>query len=410
MALPLLPEVVSGRPPALRRNTRKRPYAAEALSAAAAQPQPAEVYADAGDRQDDDPHGFAALSLMVPPGREAQMRRRTEAARAARVARAASVRPSSAPSLTERALGLCGDGTGLGPTLPIRRVEPGAIATIAAGRAAFDNVKAAAMQLLAMLPGSRGRATERERRWQKLGVTLMASCIRDTQQKHFADFAYKFGRAVLATPQEEPNTMITFMAVNVMWDEASQRMKAALDKAARYKPKRLDPKRAMLKETDMPVNTAVMVVLARMHLDIETEAGRAERWEPWVCPPSILTKANANSIVNGLLNSYPLPLEQLDKTKDIVQAFKGVVLAFGFDSASANLRAYRFLLDYAEQFLPKKVVVLGEPCAMHQVRAHATCLRELLHISWTTRLPPAPNSQMGYSKLERITLRERKQG
>ena len=58
-----------------------------------------------------------------------------------------------------------------------------------------------------------------------------------------------------------------------------------------------------------------------------------------MCPPSILTKANANSIVNGLLNSYPLPLEQLDKTKDIVQAFKGVVLALGFDSASANLRA-----------------------------------------------------------------------
>lgn len=86
-----------------------------------------------------------------------------------------------------------------------------------------------------------------------------------------------------------------------------------------------------------------------------------------VHPPAFLHSASADVILEVLLRGYPLPLEnRLDLSKT-TSGFDVVLLVFGFDSASANLKAFKHLANLVENSGLERLIIHGEPCAMHQV-------------------------------------------
>lgn len=198
----------------------------------------------------------------------AKRRRQTEAARAARSKAAAERRQR--PTSAEYAVALC-SAAPPPKQARLQKVHPVAICDVA--------VSASALQVMAMIPRLRGSGLARELRWQRLGARLMASAIQRLQSDGKARLLCLFA-ADRAAPGAELWRMV---GVNCMWDEATQKMKGALDKRQRY---RTDPAStqmpATLRLTTMPVRATTMIVLTRLFLDAPSAQGRRQRWEPWV--------------------------------------------------------------------------------------------------------------------------------
>lgn len=75
------------------------------------------------------------------------------------------------------------------------------------------------------------------------------------------------------------------------------------------------------------------------------------------------------------MRGYPLKLESRSDLSTSTSGFDVVLLAFGFDSASANLKAFKHLTEVIERSGLDRVVIHGERCAMHQVHiAKAGCV------------------------------------
>lgn len=309
---------------------------------------------------------FARLALAECADAHARRRQQTKAARAAKLRKCAATAVVVRPA-TQAAQQLCSP-PGLATPADAgraRRAVPRSAdlveVALGEGGTTMTEVRAAAMQCLAFMPRVRGRADQDVQLWQKRGACLLASCIQATQARCFRQFSRGFGDGVdAAVDAEQPVSAL--LALNCMWDEATQRLRSTLANTARRGSASL-----RTTTTTMPVSNTTMVSLAKVFLDLVVGIVRVEKWEPWVMPLRFFPRANTEAVLHSLLSAFPLPLERRAELDELLRPFRIVFLTLGFDSAKANILVYKYMLTFAHTSLPPAVVILGEPCLMHQV-------------------------------------------
>lgn len=235
------------------------------------------------------PADLALLARLGNARNEDLVEKRRRQTQAARTAKSQSVvGKRKCPTSSEYAVALC-SAAPMAKSARLQKVHPVSICDVAAAERGMTEVTASALQVMAMIPRLRGGGLARELRWQRLGARLMASAIQRLQAEGLA----RFLRGFAADQETQAGAELFHMlGVNCMWDEATQHMKGALDNTARY---RAAQSSATLRLTTMPVRATTMIVLTRLYLDVPSDQGRSQQWEPWaplssvsvVCPQTM---------------------------------------------------------------------------------------------------------------------------
>ena len=164
---------------------------------------------------------------------------------------------------------------------------------------------------------------------------------------------------LLDTMAKERRDDDEFNLVAIAWmhDEASQKLRSLLGGSG---PK--EQSSSTSASSQMQVKLSVMVSLCKIHMD----TGSSCRWEPWSVPLRFVQRIpTAEVILAGIFDNYPIKLETKTVVDEIARHCM-VVLPFCFDSASANILSFSYIVDLVETSCPKDVVAFGEPCCSHQ--------------------------------------------
>ena len=158
-----------------------------------------------------------------------------------------------------------------------------------------------------------------------------------------------------------------FLGCRVMWDEASHRMRPLLvslgQQWRQQGPGQGSASNAVLKALTM------VCVLTCVCISIDDASGAwmmVQRWEPWMCPVRLMPSSTADAIAEALLSGMPFALDKPGDRARLLRACDAAIITLLCDSASANLRAVRFM-HHCARLGGEKILLHCEACHVHQV-------------------------------------------
>lgn len=273
---------------------------------------------------------------------------------------------------------------------PPERVEVAVLALLRAAQLlrmrAPSLTKASVVGLvkLAMSPRVRGSgpAVSHVRKLQNIGAASVGKLALDRQATGLAQWV---GRASASSEEHTVKGLI------VMWDEATQKTRALLEKKVSPQVIARDG-RAL---GTAPKDVQVLVVLAAVS-QVTHDGGVADgdrwEWQPWLCPPLFATSTRAPVLVEGLGKVLLVRITDKASVAEFCKGSALTICCFSHDMASSNVAAIEANAE--------KLELGGAACdsfLLHPER----CLTHQIHIVKSACLALSGTASMLYS-LSRI--------
>ena len=188
-----------------------------------------------------------------------------------------------------------------------------------------------------------GPSVDRARKLQTISTAVVGKVILTRQSWGVERWLQ---RSELATRKK-------VLGFSAMWDEASQRLRALIERIPGEACSALNSPSLVTKSQKV---IEVMVTLWNIYQARlgETCGGANIEWQPFICKPMFLASTGHEFILAGLFDVLPLNLPDSVAARDWCSNAEAVVVCLCFDSASSNFSAYRYLLKLVAS-LPNQV-------------------------------------------------------